>query len=51
LIHSQVNSTKGTPSYFIFDYVLIDMVFRLAIFFTIRVFGPRIQRLFNRAVL
>jgi hypothetical protein len=46
-----VDSTEGTPSYFIFDYVLVDMVFRLAIFFTIRVFGPRIQRLLNRAML
>ena len=46
-----MHSTEGTSSNFIFDYVLIDMVFCFAILFIIRVFGVCIERFLNGTVL
>jgi hypothetical protein len=46
-----MDSAKRPSSYFIFDDVLVDVVFRLPIFFVVRVLRMGIQRLFNCAVV
>jgi len=46
-----MDSAKRPSSYFIFDDVLIDVVFRFPIFFVVRVLRMGIQRLFNCAVM
>ena len=42
---------KGPSSYFIFDDVLVDMMFRLPVFFVVSVLRMGVQRLFNCALV
>jgi hypothetical protein len=51
LIHGQMDSSERASPYLVFDYVLIDMVFSLAILFIICVLGSRIKRFFHRSML
>jgi hypothetical protein len=46
-----MHGTERPSSNLILDYVLIDVMLRLAIFFIIRILRPRIQCLLDRAVL
>ena len=46
-----MDSSERASPYLVFDYVLIDVVFSLAILFIIRVFGSRIKRFLHRSML